>query len=153
MLSLRSTYVDCGGQCPLRSESGRTVHRPTRSALCHKQTNGSAANCSLFNHLVGRHVGIDVSLELSSRSQRRLDQGGIRDASGPNRGPTARSPTHEDAPERITAERKRDRNRDLLNLIIENVPVTSFHLPPEAADRRNCAAKKRTEIPPLHRAN
>src|SRR5262245_23991931 len=27
-----------------------------------------------------------------SRSQRRVDQGGIRDASGPNRGPTARSP-------------------------------------------------------------
>src|SRR5215471_9303078 len=27
-----------------------------------------------------------------SRSQRRFDQGGIRDASGPNRGPTARSP-------------------------------------------------------------
>ena len=42
--------------------------------------------------------------------------------------------THEDVTERISAERERDRNRDLLNLIIENVPVTIFVK--NAADRR-----------------
>ena len=33
-----------------------------------------------------------IGVPKRSRSQCRLDQGGIRDASGPNRGPTARSP-------------------------------------------------------------
>ena len=34
--------------------------------------------------------------------------------------------THEDVTDRISAQRERDRNRDLLNLIVENVPVTIF---------------------------
>lgn len=34
--------------------------------------------------------------------------------------------THEDVTERISAQRERDRTRDILNLIIENVPVTIF---------------------------
>jgi PAS domain S-box-containing protein len=42
--------------------------------------------------------------------------------------------THEDVTERISAQRERDRNRDLLNLIVENVPVTIFVK--NAADRR-----------------
>src|SRR5262249_27630749 len=33
---------------------------------------------------------------------------------------------HEDATEKISAQHERDRNRDLLNLIVENVPVTIF---------------------------
>jgi PAS domain S-box-containing protein len=42
--------------------------------------------------------------------------------------------THEDVTERISVQRERDRNRDLLNLIVENVPVTIFVK--NAADRR-----------------
>src|SRR5262249_52879584 len=42
--------------------------------------------------------------------------------------------THEDVTDRISAERERDRNRDLLNLIVENVPVTIFVK--NASDRR-----------------
>jgi PAS domain S-box-containing protein len=42
--------------------------------------------------------------------------------------------THEDVTDRISAQRERDRNRDLLNLIVENVPVTIFVK--NAADRR-----------------
>jgi PAS domain S-box-containing protein len=42
--------------------------------------------------------------------------------------------THEDVTERISAQRERDRNRDLLNLIVENVPVTIFVK--NAGDRR-----------------
>jgi PAS domain S-box-containing protein len=42
--------------------------------------------------------------------------------------------THEDVTERISAQRERDRNRDLLNLIVENVPITIFVK--NAADRR-----------------
>jgi PAS domain S-box-containing protein len=42
--------------------------------------------------------------------------------------------THEDVTDRISAERERDRNRDLLNLIVENVPVTIFVK--SASDRR-----------------
>jgi PAS domain S-box-containing protein len=42
--------------------------------------------------------------------------------------------THEDVTDRISAQRERDRNRDLLNLIVENVPVTIFVK--DASDRR-----------------
>ncbi|TMJ98543.1 MAG: response regulator [Alphaproteobacteria bacterium] len=42
--------------------------------------------------------------------------------------------THEDVTDRISAQRERDRNRDLLNLIVENVPVTIFVK--NASDRR-----------------
>src|SRR5438874_3928467 len=42
--------------------------------------------------------------------------------------------THEDVTDRISAQRERDRNRDLLNLIVENVPVTIFVK--KASDRR-----------------
>jgi PAS domain S-box-containing protein len=42
--------------------------------------------------------------------------------------------TQEDVTERISAQRERDRNRDLLNLIVENVPVTIFVK--NAEDRR-----------------
>jgi PAS domain S-box-containing protein len=41
--------------------------------------------------------------------------------------------TYEDVTERISAQRERDRNRDLLTLIVENVPVTIFVK--SAADR------------------
>jgi PAS domain-containing protein len=42
--------------------------------------------------------------------------------------------THEDVTERISAQRERDRNRDILNLVVENVPVSIFVK--KAADRR-----------------
>jgi PAS domain S-box-containing protein len=42
--------------------------------------------------------------------------------------------THEDVTERVSAERERDRTRDLFNLIVENVPVTIFVK--NAEDRR-----------------
>jgi PAS domain-containing protein len=42
--------------------------------------------------------------------------------------------THEDVTDRISVQRERDRNRDLLNLIVENVPVTIFVK--NASDRR-----------------
>jgi PAS domain S-box-containing protein len=42
--------------------------------------------------------------------------------------------THEDVTERISVQRERDRTRDLLNLIVENVPVTIFVK--SAGDRR-----------------
>src|SRR6516164_10814082 len=42
--------------------------------------------------------------------------------------------TYEDVTERISAQRERDRTRDLFNLIVENVPVTIFVK--NAEDRR-----------------
>src|SRR5262249_25483168 len=66
--------------------------------------------------------------------------------------------THEDVTDRISAERERDRNRDLLNLIVENVPVTIFVK--NASDRRfilvnracenvwGCRARKFSAGPP-----